>query len=89
MASMRMAAGQHSSCAMMWIERLPAAVTTASLAGLHRSERHLLVLPTLLGVTTAATSLRLHRLTATATESELAQSLLYKPGDKVRHFWFI
>jgi len=63
---------------MMWIERLPAAVTATALAGLLGAERYLLVLPALLGVAPAA-----------ATESELAQRLLDKSGDKVRHFWFI
>ena len=41
------------------------------------------------GVLTATTALGLHRLTAAATESELAESLLDKAGDKGRHFWFI
>jgi len=67
---------------------LAAAVATTALAGLHRSERHLLVLPTLLGMTTTATS-DLHRLTAATTESELAESLLDKARDHGGHFWFI
>jgi hypothetical protein len=58
---------------MMWIERLPAAVTATGLDG----------------VLAAATALGLDGLTTTATESELAQRLLDKSGDKVRHFWFI
>ena len=67
---------------------LAAAVAATSLAGLHRGERHLRLLASL-AVTTAATSLGLHRLTPTATESEGAESLLHKSGDKVGHFWFI
>lgn len=82
---------------------LAAAVAATSLAGLHRGERHLRLL-TSLAVTAAATSLAsLHRgerylviltallgVTATAsTESELAESLLHKSGDKIGHFWFI
>jgi hypothetical protein len=88
---------------MMWIERLPAAVTATALAGLHGGKGHLLLI-TSLAVTTATAALAgLHRAerylillaallgvtTATAAESELAESLLNKSGDKGRHFWFI
>ena len=58
----------------------------------ERSERTCLVLAataSLDGVLTAATTLGLHRLTTTATESELAESLLNKARYHGGHFWFI
>ena len=41
------------------------------------------------GVLAAATALGLHALAATATESELAESLLDESGNHGGHFWFI
>ena len=75
-----MAGGRRSRSATTWIERS------------GRSERACLVLAAasgLDGVLTATTALGLHCLTAAATESELAESLLDKARDKGRHFWFI
>jgi hypothetical protein len=40
-------------------------------------------------VLTTASALGLDRLTATSTESQLAESLLNKSGDKVGHFCFV